>query len=73
MNYLPPGGENLNLFEKEIEQKRPPPPTRRGLQPPRRRVKEIFFFKCEGAIGPLQSPGGGLRSRLQGRVFGSPR
>ena len=38
----PPGGENLNLFEKEIEQKSPPP-TRRGLQPPRRRVKEIFF------------------------------
>ena len=39
----PPGGENQNLFEKEIEQKSPSL-TRRGLQPPRRRVKKIFFF-----------------------------
>ena len=43
MHYLPPGGENLNLFEKEIEQKSPSL-TRRGLQPPRRRVKKIVFF-----------------------------
>ena len=39
----PPGGENLNLFEKEIEQNSPSL-TRRGLQPPRRRVKEIGSF-----------------------------
>ena len=38
----PPGGENLNLFEKEIEQT-PPPPLGGVFSPPAGELKKYFF------------------------------
>ena len=67
----PPGGENLNLFEKEIEQKSPSL-TRRGLQPPRWRVKEIFFFYLKGGHRPPTPPGGAFGSAFRGGSSAHP-